>query len=56
MYDEILLKMNCPSQCPYVKTMEEFEEMHRNLKLKVKTNKMRMFSGIRDDLMEGDQL
>ena len=56
MYDEILLKMNCPSQCLYVKTMEEFEEMHRNLKLKVKTNKMRMFSGIRDDLMEGDQL
>eukprot|EP00091_Calanus_sinicus_P023210 TRINITY_DN7720_c0_g1_i1.p1 TRINITY_DN7720_c0_g1~~TRINITY_DN7720_c0_g1_i1.p1 ORF type:complete len:722 (+),score=137.55 TRINITY_DN7720_c0_g1_i1:121-2286(+) len=56
MYDEILLNMSCPSQLPYVKTMEEFEVMHRKLKLKLKTNEMSTFGRIKNDLMEGDQL
>lgn len=56
MYDEIILNLNCPSQLSHVKTMEEFEEMHRKLKLNIETNEMKKFGGIKNDLKEGDQL
>ena len=38
------------------KLVEEFEEMHRKLKLNIETNEMKKFGGIKNDLKEGDQL
>ena len=53
-FDEILANLYCPSPVPHIKSLQEFEEMMKDLKLK--SNHMKKFSDIQDTLKEGDQL
>ena len=59
MFEEILEGQFCPSQIPYLKSMDEFEDMSNKFGLKLKTNPMRKFGDIRGDggaLLPGAQL
>ena len=53
-FDDILASVYCPSPVPHIKSLQEFEEMMKDLKLK--SNHMKKFSDIQDTLKEGDQL
>ena len=55
-FDEILANVYCPSPIPHVTSLQQFEEMIREHRQKLKTNVMRRFSEVQETLREGDQL
>jgi len=56
LFNVILSKVYCPSPFPYIRSLQDFEEMHKKFNQKLKTSEMKKFSELENTLQEGDQL
>lgn len=55
MYEAVLENVYCPSESKTIQNLLEFQKMARN-KLKIKTNPMKSFQALQNQLNPGDQL
>jgi len=56
MYDDLVVNFFDPDPHPSIFNMTDFQEMARKYGLKIKTNHMKPFQELKNDLQSGDQL